>query len=316
MRTADADVSRYLRLFTFIPLPEIDRIMSEHEEDASKRIAQRRLAREVIEMMHGKAEADAVESQGQLLFRSNQALKQTATSDTQNTDINVSLNRNATPVTTKNMPSPNLTLPRSLIYNQPMARVLYSAGMVASRSEGHRLASNRGAYIGSRPSQKGGMGDELKFTPVMLWTPEQTQKYVIDDSLLILRIGKWKVKVIKIISDEEFDSQGLDAPGWAEWKEGQITYVDEEEGKEQLRAKAALDKAARHNQLIAERERKLWQGKDPEVAKRMQSFMQERYSADTHANAPDYTDWLRREQELKESKQESKDTVDRDRMEG
>ena len=75
------------------------------------------------------------------------------------------------------------------------------------------------------------MGDALTFTPVMNWHPEQTEKYVIDGNLLILRVGKWKVKVVRIVSDEEYEGMGLDAPGWKEWKEGQVVFQDEEEAQ-------------------------------------------------------------------------------------
>jgi len=50
----------------------------------------------------------------------------------------------------------------------------------------------------------------------MNWNPQETEKYIIGDDLLILRVGKWKVKIVKIISDEEFEKKGLTAPGWKE----------------------------------------------------------------------------------------------------
>jgi tyrosyl-tRNA synthetase len=35
----------------------------------------------------------------------------------------------------------------------------------------------------------------------------------------VLRTGKWKVRVVEVVDDEVFESEGLEAPGWAEWKE-------------------------------------------------------------------------------------------------
>jgi len=110
----------------------------------------------------------------------------------------------------------HITLPRSLVTDQPIARVLYSAGLVASRSEGHRLCAQKGAYIGSKPSAVGPMSDTLEFSPCKNWKPEDTNNFIIDGKLLILRVGKWKVKIVKIVSDEEFEAQGLMCPGWKE----------------------------------------------------------------------------------------------------
>jgi tyrosyl-tRNA synthetase len=85
--------------------------------------------------------------------------------------------------------------------------------MVSSRSEGHRLIANKGAAVGSK-SGSGTMDDGLSYMPIKTWPGQDTEKFIIDDSLLILRVGKWKVKIVKIVSDEEFEDRGLNAPGW------------------------------------------------------------------------------------------------------
>ncbi|MCJ1379913.1 tyrosyl-tRNA synthetase [Xylographa soralifera] len=231
VRSADSDVARYLRLFTFIPLPEIDKIMTDQEQEPSKRIAQRRLAREVVEMIYGTKEAEEVETQHITLFRPVSTPKPIPIDDPKAPSLNVSLNPNAPHISSQNAPASNMVLPHSLVHNQPIARVLFAAGLVASRSEGHRLASNRGAYVGGLRGAKPGMTDGLSFTPITNWKPEDTSKYIIDNSLIILRVGKWKVKVVKIIPDDQFDAQGLEAPGWKEWKGGQTLFVDEEKEK-------------------------------------------------------------------------------------
>uniref|UniRef100_A0A673TYC1 Tyrosine--tRNA ligase n=1 Tax=Suricata suricatta TaxID=37032 RepID=A0A673TYC1_SURSU len=45
---------RYLKLFTFLPLPEIDHIMQLHEKEPEKRGPQKRLAAEVTKLVHGQ----------------------------------------------------------------------------------------------------------------------------------------------------------------------------------------------------------------------------------------------------------------------
>jgi tyrosyl-tRNA synthetase len=53
INTADEDVERYLKMFTFVPLDEIAAAMKEHERDRAQRVAQKRLAEEVTTWVHG-----------------------------------------------------------------------------------------------------------------------------------------------------------------------------------------------------------------------------------------------------------------------
>ncbi|MGE0431706.1 MAG: tyrosine--tRNA ligase [Planctomycetota bacterium] len=50
---ADQEVARYLRVFTLLPVDEIAALMAEHNEARQQRAAQRRLAEEVVRMLHG-----------------------------------------------------------------------------------------------------------------------------------------------------------------------------------------------------------------------------------------------------------------------
>jgi tyrosyl-tRNA synthetase len=186
----------------------------EHEKDPPKRVAQHRLAREFVELIHGPLEAKNAEEQHRLLFSNRSKPISLGSAGAAAGDQGPSLVTSH--INQTNSPSANIFLPESCVINQPMARVLYSAGLVVSRSEGNRLAASQGAYIGSRSDGKGNMSDDLTFSPVKLWKPEDTQKYIIDGDLLVLRAGKWKVRIVRILSDEEFEKRGLDAPGWKE----------------------------------------------------------------------------------------------------
>ncbi|WVW78116.1 tyrosine-tRNA ligase [Kwoniella bestiolae CBS 10118] len=53
LRTTDEDVSKYLKLFTFLSIEQIDKVMAEHETSKSARIPQKLLAAEVTELVHG-----------------------------------------------------------------------------------------------------------------------------------------------------------------------------------------------------------------------------------------------------------------------
>ncbi len=62
LQTEDADVEKLLRFMTFLPLAEITELLHLHDKDRSQRIAQRRLADDVTERIHG---ASAVRSAGE-----------------------------------------------------------------------------------------------------------------------------------------------------------------------------------------------------------------------------------------------------------
>ena len=68
VNTADADVIRYLRWFTFLDQEELDRLAVEVEERPFKREAQRRLAQEMTDLVHGVEAREAVELASQALF--------------------------------------------------------------------------------------------------------------------------------------------------------------------------------------------------------------------------------------------------------
>lgn len=45
---------RFLKLFTFLPLAEVERLMEQQRDDPGKRLAHKRLAAEVTKLVHGK----------------------------------------------------------------------------------------------------------------------------------------------------------------------------------------------------------------------------------------------------------------------
>ncbi|KAF7514212.1 hypothetical protein GJ744_004537 [Endocarpon pusillum] len=227
LRSADADVEKYLKLFTFLPIPEIQSIMEEHQLDESKRVAQHKLAVEFVELIHGVGAAQNAQKQHMTMFDKNLTVDSVRASQLEEEgkesrapgDWNVQLNKYAKPTSAADAPSTHMKLPRSLVVNQSFAKVLWSAGLVSSRAEGSRLIANKGCHIGSkmaRGATTAQMGDYLAFTPLTSTKPSETGNYLIDGDLLILRIGKWKMKFITVISDEEYQQAGLTCPGWKE----------------------------------------------------------------------------------------------------
>ncbi|GAB2496964.1 Tyrosine--tRNA ligase [Corynebacterium atrinae] len=68
INAADADVIRYLRWFTFLTQEELDELEVEVAERPFKREAQKRLAREMTNLVHGEEATAAVELAAQALF--------------------------------------------------------------------------------------------------------------------------------------------------------------------------------------------------------------------------------------------------------
>lgn len=216
LRTSDADVGKYLKLFTFMPIEDIDALVKEHMESPSQRKAQHKLAREFLELVHGVDEAKHAESQHRLIFEG----KATAPELT-SPEIAAAEAGTAPQINLNNRPKANITLPRGLIFAKSIGRILYACGLAASAAEGHRLVQKGGVYIGGQPDgQKGPMNDgALAWTSVKAWFPADTRKFLIDDCLLILRKGKHNVRIVQIIDDKDYAASGKTYPGQAtDWR--------------------------------------------------------------------------------------------------
>lgn len=68
IQSDDDDVIRYLKYFTFLSKEEIDALKIEHIKTPEKRIAQRRLAQAMTEMIHGMAATKEAAKSSQILF--------------------------------------------------------------------------------------------------------------------------------------------------------------------------------------------------------------------------------------------------------
>ncbi len=119
--TEDADVGRFLRLFTDLDLAEIARL--EQREGAGINDAKKILATECTALAHGRAAAGQAAETARLAFEQGE--------------------------TAENLPS--ITVPRaSLDEGTPVVRLLVEAGLAASNGEARRLIKNGGASINNQ----------------------------------------------------------------------------------------------------------------------------------------------------------------------
>ncbi|KAL3419830.1 Tyrosine-tRNA ligase, mitochondrial [Phlyctema vagabunda] len=220
LRTADADVGKYLKLFTFAPLDQIEEVVKAHMQSPKERKAQHLLAREFLEIIHGAEEAKAAELQHRLMFSKTNAAPRPASSfaSAANGPEGSEFKEQ---IVLNNAPTATMKLPYSLIHTRSIGRILYAAGLASSSSEGHRLASQQSIYIGGHPGgyMQSMMDGTLTFSKVKLWQPEDTQKFLIGGKLLILRKGKHNIRTIEVVGDKEFVNARLSFPGWEDMDE-------------------------------------------------------------------------------------------------
>ncbi|KAJ1324594.1 tyrosyl-tRNA synthetase [Microdochium nivale] len=211
MRRPDADVENLLKLLTFLPMSQIKEIMAIQNEDPSKRHAHHMLAHQVLCLVHGTREADNTKRAHQARFAKPDGVFTVPEVESYPADGSAHqeiAQRFRT----------DIQLPRSLIMGQSIARILHAAGLAESISEAHRLCTAHGAYIagasGEKPSDTSALRHEhLTFTPVKVWSFKETTRYLIDDKILILRRGKHFIRVVEMVSDEEWSLSGKSYPG-------------------------------------------------------------------------------------------------------
>jgi tyrosyl-tRNA synthetase len=68
LRSEDADVERYLKLFTFVELSVIAELMAAHAQAPHQRQAQKKLAEEMTRLVHGQGALEQAQAAAQILF--------------------------------------------------------------------------------------------------------------------------------------------------------------------------------------------------------------------------------------------------------
>jgi tyrosyl-tRNA synthetase len=68
INTSDADAKTYIKVFTFLPKEDIERLIAEHDTDPGKRTLQKTLAKEITCLVHSEADHDAAVETSKILF--------------------------------------------------------------------------------------------------------------------------------------------------------------------------------------------------------------------------------------------------------
>ena len=91
----DADAESWIKIFTFLDKPTIDHLIEEHKKDASKRLLQKTLAKEVTVFVHGQLEYDkAIETTEKLFSNTTAAAEDLSEDDLHHLEGIVKINYN------------------------------------------------------------------------------------------------------------------------------------------------------------------------------------------------------------------------------
>ncbi|TMK54404.1 MAG: tyrosine--tRNA ligase [Actinobacteria bacterium] len=150
----DADAGRFLRFFTELPREEIEPLEADVARAPQKREAQRRLARELTLLVHGKDGLRAAERASEALFGGDLD----GLTETELLEIFADV--------------PSKELPRARLGAITAGEALTEAGLAKSKSEARRLIEGGGASIGNRriddAEQPVGPGDLASETVAVL----------------------------------------------------------------------------------------------------------------------------------------------------
>lgn len=247
VRTADDDVERYLKLFTFLPLEDIELLMKKQRQDESRRLAQHILAKEIVELAHGSAEAKKAETAHKEAFSAGtntfplgalrSALSTNNKSDSPVKPLNnrekqlaaykeayaassTTQARSGTSSERQKSEDRNvITIPLSMLQPGSFPRVLFAAGLASSKSDAQRLIAKRGAYVVVPGSGSQENPTVLRWATIEAGVAVDPNHFLVDWEALILRSGKSKIQICRVIKDEQFKAEGLSCPGWDDAKE-------------------------------------------------------------------------------------------------
>lgn len=166
VRTMDADVIRFLRMFTFVPLDEIRELEAAQARNPENRPAQKRLAEEVTRIVHGEHGLRIARQASEALFGG--SLEGLSADDLLGVFANVGV----------------VELPVGAVAGAPVADVAVCSGLSASKSAARRLIANGGFYINN----------------VRITAPDGTVRaeHITDGKVLVLRSGKKTYRLVKI----------------------------------------------------------------------------------------------------------------------
>jgi tyrosyl-tRNA synthetase len=165
----DADVAKCLRFFTDLGREEIESLLAEHQADASRRMAQRRLAAELTRLVHGDEGLATAQRATEIFF----GAEISDLSEAQLSGIFADV--------------PSKELPRAVIASKEMSIIdaLCEAGLAANKSAARRIVTQGGAYVNNRRAAE----IDARLDPSQL----------VGNSTIVLRAGKKNYAILRFV---------------------------------------------------------------------------------------------------------------------
>jgi tyrosyl-tRNA synthetase len=235
-------VERYLKLFTFLSLDDIKLLMGEQQKNESKRAAQHTLAKEIVELAHGAAEAKNAATAHKEAFSHGpntfslgalRSYMNTTRSDLTSEKSDARTKEKlaykkafAAPSTahalsgtaheqSQNGSNAKVTLPLTMLQAGSFPRIFHAAGLATSKSDAHRLIVKGGAYVvvpNSGSTEYPTALQWIRIEPKAIATADPNH-FLVDWDALVLRSGKSTIRICRIVTEEQFKAEGLSLPG-------------------------------------------------------------------------------------------------------
>jgi tyrosyl-tRNA synthetase len=165
----DTEVGRCLRFFTDLGKEEIEALLAEHQRDPGKRAAQRRLAADLVQLVHGDQGLRTARRATDVFF----GAEISELDDAQLADIFADV--------------PSKQLPRDRLAGEglPIIDALVESGLAKSKGDARRTITQGGAYVNNRRVE----GIEARLTAADL----------AGESTMILRSGKKNYALLRFV---------------------------------------------------------------------------------------------------------------------
>ncbi len=166
VRTEDADVIRFLKIFTFLPLDQIEAIAQEMAVSPEKRLAQKTLAEEMTRTVHGAAGLAIAQRASEVLFGG--SMEGMKAGDLITVFANV----------------PSRELPVASVKEAGLLDVAVAAGLCKSKGEARRLVTEGGFYV-----------NNIRITDI---AARISGDMLIDGRVMVMRAGKKNFCLVKV----------------------------------------------------------------------------------------------------------------------
>lgn len=161
----DDGLEKYLKTYTLLPLAEIEGLMGLHKMDPQRRVAQKRLAKEVAQIVHGETMATHVALAAEALFGGGSF---------------ENMNRETKAIVLTEAPSLKLTK-ADLAAGYPLIEALVAGSLASSKGEARRLIEGKGISLSGKQI------DDVNY---------QIGEGDLTDGLTLLRKGKREVLLL------------------------------------------------------------------------------------------------------------------------